>query len=157
MAAFNCAADTVCGAAGSCARTADAATLSAAAAHSTRADRRMPAVIWWRRSFGHRSLVQLERELEVARLVARDLHGVLPRVAGCAVRTALAPHRAQQPLEAQVPDAVGFEELADLLERVRRGNQLGLLRCVDTVEAGRDRRRTADAHVDFLRAGRAHH
>src|ERR1051325_5345592 len=40
---------------------------------------------------------------------------------------------------------------------MRRRDQIRLTRRVDAVKTGRDRRRTADAHVDFLRACRAHH
>src|SRR4029079_17846871 len=101
--------------------------------------------------------VELKRELRVARFVLRERHRVVAGVARRAVRPSLAADRAEQAVEAQVGDTVGLEELADLLNRMRRSDQVALSRRVDAVEAGRNRRRTADADVHFLRARCAHH
>src|SRR3954469_14006707 len=74
------------------------------------------------------SLDDLERELQVRLHVARKGDGVHAGVARRAVRGLLRTDRALQPLEAQVGQAVGFDELADLLERMGGGDQLGAVR-----------------------------
>src|SRR4051812_18485195 len=103
------------------------------------------------------SLDDLERELQVRLLVARKGDGIDAGVARRAVRRLLRTDRALQPLETQVGEAVGFDELANLLERVVGGNQLGAVRRVDAVEARGDRPRTRNAHVHLLRPGGADH
>src|SRR4029077_9226254 len=102
-------------------------------------------------------LVQLQRELKIGRFIAREFDRIYARIARGAVRALLTLDRAQHPFEAQVRDAVGFQKLADLLERVRRADQLRLARRVDAVEAGRDGRRAADTNVHFLGPRGAHH
>src|SRR5439155_3362308 len=76
-----------------------------------------------------------ERELQVRRLVAREFHGIDPGVTRTAVRAVLRAHRAEHSLETQIGEAVGFEIVADLVERMRRRDQLGLPRRVDAVKA----------------------
>src|SRR6266496_5874916 len=102
-------------------------------------------------------LVERQRELEIPGFVAGTFDGVVTGVARAAVRRLLAPDRAHHAFEAQVRDAVGLEKLANLCDRVRRGDQLGLARRVHAVEAGRNRRRAADSDVHLFRARRPHH
>ena len=54
--------------------------------------------------------------------------------------------------DGEVAQRVGADELADLLDRVGRGDELGLDRRVDAVEARVVDRRGADPEVDLLRA-----
>src|SRR5207247_5161772 len=81
---------------------------------------------------------------------------IMTGVARGAVGTAPWADRREHPVEAQIPQAVRFDELADLLERVRGADELGPLRRVDAVEARGNRRRAADTHVHLPRAGRPH-
>src|SRR5581483_10847749 len=58
---------------------------------------------------------------------------------------------------AEIGERVGLDEAANLLDRIVRGDELRARRRIDAVVAGADRRRRADAHVDFLSAGVAQH
>ena len=89
--------------------------------------------------------------------IPRERHGVLPCIARGAVVLPACAHRRQQAFEAEVAERVGADVLANLFERMRRGDELAAARRVDAVETRRHRRRTADAQMHFLRAGRAHH
>ena len=101
--------------------------------------------------------IQLQRQLQVRRLVSRKRHGIDPRVARRAVLRASAADGIGEAVEAEIGHAVGVEILADFLERVRRGDQFRPARRVDAVEARRDRRRAADAHVHLACARAPHH
>src|SRR6266496_2025082 len=57
-----------------------------------------------------------------------------------------------QPLERQVAERVGADELPDLVDRPRRRDQLFARRRVDAVVTGSFRRRRADAHVHLAGA-----
>src|SRR5476651_1105788 len=72
---------------------------------------------------GDSFLVELQRELEITRLVTRDLHGVDSGVARAAVRAALRSDGGHQPFVAQIRDAVHVEERRDLVHRVRRRDE----------------------------------
>src|SRR5262249_12867347 len=74
-----------------------------------------------------------------------------------AIGPALHVHGDQEAFEAEVGDRICLEEVADLSDRVRGGDQIFLPRRVDAIEGRRDRRRTADAHWNFFLAGCAHH
>src|SRR5687768_7508773 len=89
--------------------------------------------------------IELERPLQVRRLVAWEGDRIDAGIAGRAVLGAAAIHSSSQPVEAQIRHAVSVQILADLLERVRGGDELGPARRIDAVEARRDRRRTTDA------------
>src|SRR5262249_42283121 len=101
--------------------------------------------------------IQLERKLQVCRLVSRELHRIHTGVARRAVLLLSVLNSAGQLVEARIREAVGLEILPDFFERVGRRNQLRPPRRVDAVEAWRDGRRAADAHVDFARASVPHH
>src|SRR5512143_319333 len=58
---------------------------------------------------------QLERQLLVKRL-ARERNRISSRIAGGAVMSALAVHRAEQAVEAQVAQGVGADEFPDFLD-----------------------------------------
>src|SRR4249920_4166928 len=78
--------------------------------------------------------VELQRELQVGRLVLRKRHRVDAGVARGAIRALFALDRAQHAFEAQIADAVGLEELANFLDRVGGADQLRLARRVNAVE-----------------------
>ena len=104
------------------------------------------------------SIRRFQRELQICTLVAR---GPPPDTRRCNTMCSTSPaalaDRCPQPVEAEVREAVGIDELANLLDRVRRGNQLRSARRVHTVEAGRHGRRTTDAQVHFARTRRLDH
>src|SRR5262245_8864311 len=100
MAACSCSRETVCGAAGSCARTAPAAQTHRTTSVPMTAlipglpsDRFLVLVLVL-------VLVELQRQLQVGGFVSRELHRVAARVARAAVRRALVADRRQQSLEA---------------------------------------------------------
>src|SRR5687768_9054821 len=93
--------------------------------------------------------IELERKLQVFCLVARERDGVHVGIAGSAVSGAAALHGTGQTIQAEIRNAVGIHVLADLFERVRRGDQLGAPRRVYAIKAGRDGWRAADPHMDF--------
>src|SRR6185436_12090319 len=64
---------------------------------------------------------------------------------------------AQQPVDAQVSQAVRVNEASNLLDRQVGRNQLISRRSVNSEEAGSDGWRTAYANVHFACAGVAHH
>src|SRR5258706_188716 len=149
MAALSWAAETVWGAAGSCAalcapaaRTPPRTQTSPINKPSRKSARRRMLGPGRHRLFVHeRLLVELQRELQVRRLILRKWHRIDARIARTAVRIALAANRRHQPFEAQITDAVGVEVLGDFLQRMRRGNELHPARRIDAVIAGRNRRR----------------
>src|SRR5690606_11825511 len=98
------------------------------------------------------SFRQLEGELQVRRLVLRKRDRIVTGVARRAVGAAPLPDRREQAVEAEIAETVSPDVLPDFVDAVRGGDQFGPSRCVDAVEAGRHRGRTADAHVHFLRA-----
>src|ERR1051326_6341519 len=112
-----------------------------------------------RRLVGHLRLafVELQRELQVRRLVARETDRIYTRVAGGAVRRLTTADGRHEAFMTQIADTVGVEEFADLFQAFGRGNELRFSRSIDTVETRRDRRRTADAHMHFLRARLPNH
>src|SRR5215469_12418677 len=59
--------------------------------------------------------------------------------------------------EREIAKGISAEVLADLLGRVRGGDELFLCRSVHAVVAGRDCWRTTDAHVNFTGSGFPHH
>src|SRR5262245_42493803 len=81
-------------------------------------------------------VIELQRKLEVGRLVAREVHRVDARVAGTAVRATAAANGGQHAVEAQVANRIAFEKVTDLVEAVRRGDQLLLARRIHSIEAG---------------------
>src|SRR5262245_50656833 len=97
-----------------------------------------------------RLFVQLERQLQVARLVARKLDRIDAGVARRAIRFAFSADGAEQPFLREVRDAVGLDVIANLVERMRGRDQLGLSRRVDAVETWGNGRRTTDPQVHFL-------
>src|SRR5690606_14481111 len=62
-----------------------------------------------------------------------------------------------QPLDGEEAQRVDTDELGHRPDRHARGEQLGLFRRIDTVEARGSRRWGGDAHVHFLGAGIANH
>ena len=68
-----------------------------------------------------------------------------------------AASRPEHALEAEIPEGIDAEVLPDLLERVRRGDQLFPGRRVDPVVAGAGDRRGAEAQVHLPRAGGPDH
>src|SRR2546426_9092875 len=82
--------------------------------------------------------------------------GVLVGVAGGTERSALTD-RAVHPFERQIAERVGADVAADLVDTVRRGDELRAARRIDAVVAGADGRRTGDAHVHLARPGRTDH
>src|SRR5580658_3505510 len=66
-------------------------------------------------------------------------------------------HRRAQSREREVAERIGAEKFANLLDGIVRGDQLFAARRIDTVVAGRNRRRAADAHVNFGGTGFADH
>ena len=100
--------------------------------------------------------IELQRKL-VYRLVLRDGDRIAPGVAGAAVRAALAANGAEQSFETEISHGIGVEKRRNLVERVRRPDEFGPLRRVHAVEAGRNRRRTADADMHLFGPCRSHH
>src|SRR5690349_11362792 len=99
MAPLSVAAGTAAGRGGSCAEAAGPATRQSRARKASRI-----ALIG-----DHFGLVQLQRELEVARFVTREVDWIPTGVAGRAVRASLCADRAEQSFEAQIGHAVGIE------------------------------------------------
>src|SRR5947209_7857620 len=85
------------------------------------------------------ALIELERELEIGLLVLRKADGIHAGVARAAVVRAAAADCRHEAFEAQIANAVGVEELPDILERLRRRDQLRAPRRVNAVEARRNR------------------
>ena len=83
--------------------------------------------------------------------LVRDRRGVLAGEAGVAVLVALAGG-AQHAVEREVAQRVHAEELADLLDRVRRRDELLAGRRVDAVVTGPGDRRRAQPEVHLARA-----
>src|SRR2546426_6103685 len=80
-------------------------------------------------------------------------HRILAGEAGGAVeplRIVAVTHGVEHSLLGEISEGVGFDELADLVDRLRAGDQLTTLRCVDAVVARARRRRRGDTHVHFL-------
>ena len=86
-----------------------------------------------------------------------DGDAVVAAPAGGAVARLGAAHAADQAFEGEVAERVGFDEGADLLDRLLRRDELGAARGVDAVVAGPAGRRRGDAQVDLGGAGLAHH
>src|SRR6476661_6189751 len=124
-----------------------------------RGHRGMQSVSWRSSSddFTLFSLLEFEGELKIAGFVARERHRIDAGVAGRAVGRARTVDGAEQTAEAQVLHAVGLDEVANFIERVRRGNELAAARRIDAVEGWRDRRRATDPHVHLARAGGPDH
>src|SRR5688572_1674650 len=80
-------------------------------------------VVHWTRLHRHRLWIELQRQLEIRRVIARERHRIDTRVARRAVAGSPARHGAGEPVQAQIGDAVGVEILTDFLERVRRRDQ----------------------------------
>jgi len=70
---------------------------------------------------------------------------------------ALFPERPVEPLDRNEGQAVGVDVVPHLVDIHLRREELRALRRVDSVEAAMARRRRGDPHVDFARAGVAHH
>src|SRR4029434_2756057 len=71
-----------------------------------------------------RVFIELQRELQVTRLVARKFYRIPSGVAGGAIRSPVLVNGAQKSLEAEIGDAVGAEVGPDFLERVCRRDQV---------------------------------
>src|SRR3954447_1814856 len=97
-------------------------------------------------------LVQLERELQIPCFVTGKRHRIHAGVARGAIGRARGVDRAEQAAKAQVLNAVGFDEIANLVEGMRGRDQLIAAWRIDPVEAWRDCRRTTDPHMDFARS-----
>src|SRR5687767_10633056 len=93
----------------------------------------------------------LEDEL-AARGVIWDGFGVVAVEAGEAEPLVRQVQRGQDATNGEVPQRVGADELADLGLGLGRGDELGLDRRIDPVEARVVDRRRADPDVDFLRS-----
>src|SRR5262249_9582929 len=93
---------------------------------------------------------------ELDKVRRSERHRVLAGEARRAVRAAAADslHHA---LVRQVREGVARDVAADLVDRVRRGDELAAVRRVDAIEAGMRRRRRADPQVDLARTGAAQH
>src|SRR5262245_44751122 len=122
MAAATCAA--VTGSLDSCAgaapRPRGGVCCAATVAHSNPAIRQPAA----QRSIGP-SVHSLERKLQVGLFVAREGNRIGAGVAGRAVRALLMTDCRTQTVQAQIGEAVRFDVLADLFERVRGSDELG--------------------------------
>src|SRR5688572_27031525 len=103
-----------------------------------------------------RSVNRLEGELEIGLLVLRERHRVDAGVAGRAIGAPAIADRLPQPVQTEIGEGVGLEEVPNLLDRVSGSDQILAARRVDAVEAGGHRRRTADADVDLACAGGFH-
>src|SRR4030095_9599615 len=90
-------------------------------------------------------------------LVAREGHGINARVTRCAVILLLRADGAAETFQAQVGEAVRLHILANLLVRVRGGDQLRLAWRVHAVETGRNRWRATDPQVNLACSRRLDH
>ena len=87
-----------------------------------------------------------------------QLGRIVAGVAGVAVFVrSSSPTALRSDAEREIAERIGFDEAADLFDGVVGGDQLALVRRVDAVEAGRNRRRAGDAQMHFARAGLPHH
>src|SRR6266571_331882 len=96
------------------------------------------------------------RDHPVRLLLFGERDGMVVRVARRAERPVLSD-RPVHPLERQIAERVGPDGPPDLIDRVRRGDQLRPARRVHAVVTGPDRGRAGDAHVHLARARRADH
>src|SRR5579875_2784784 len=78
-----------------------------------------------------------------------ELRGICARVACRAEFSFGIAHRRAQRFERKISERIGAQELANFLGRMSRGDQLLAARRIDAVVARRNRRRAADAHVNF--------
>src|SRR3954452_19620660 len=124
MAACSCAAVVFCGAAGSCAAAAAATKTTHRTDTRLRAEKAEGAIVLAGYDFALLGLVQLERELQIPCFVAWERHRIHTGVARGAVGRARAVDGAEQAAEAQVLNAVGFDEIANLVEGMGGRDQL---------------------------------
>ena len=106
-------------------------------------------------ALGHRLAVRILEDELVAGRVVRHRHRIAPVEAGEAEAVVRQIQRREDAADREVAQRVGADELADLLDRMGRRDQLGLDLGVDAVEAGVVDRRRADPEVDLGRAGLA--
>src|SRR5450759_1442830 len=92
----------------------------------------------------------LEDELAAGGVVWDGL-GIPAVEAGEAEPVVRQVERREDAANREVAQRVGPDEVADLVDRMRRGDQLGLDLGVDPVEAGMEDRRRADPNVDLRR------
>ena len=90
-------------------------------------------------------------------LDVNEIRGIVAGVAGVAKVSMVIFDGALQPVERQIPDAVGLDELANFFDAVVGGDQFVLGRRIDAVEAGGNSRRAGNAQMDFAGAGVANH
>src|SRR5687767_3339999 len=101
--------------------------------------------------------IKLQAQLQVCVLVPWERHRVLTCIARRAVALSTRPDGFEHSRQAEVADGVSTDILADLLERVRRGDQLAATRRVDAVEAGRHGGRAANPQVNLGSSRGANH
>src|SRR5262245_9544315 len=95
-----------------------------------------------------------EMQLPLAPLVARR-DRLAPREAGVAEAVPTPSDEGVHPPRAEIGERVRPQVIADLRDRVRRGDQLLTSRRIDAIEARMRRGGRADAHVHLPRAGLA--
>src|SRR5262245_29699970 len=110
------------------------------------------AVLWTESlptATGERGL--LEDELAAGRVVWDGL-GVVAIEAGEAEALVGQTERGEDPADRQVAERVGTDEVARLIDRMGRGDELRLDGRIDAIEAGVIDRRRTDPDVDLARA-----